>query len=127
MSKRFLFTTIVFSMVLYWSCHKDKTITDISQPAENDEYVILPGIPESAEENWFTVINISNDESRDVPAVVELEGRIYLPTMNRLPSYNNKVVNGCFVPDTIYFEAMTDTVFRVTKHLRDTMVTSWGG
>ena len=127
MSKHFLFTAIVFSMVLYWSCNKDKTITDISQLAENDEYVILPGVPESAEENWFTVINISNDDAGGVPAVVELEGRIYLPTMSRMPSYNNKVVEGYFVPDTNYYEEMTDTIFHVTKHVRDTTVTSWGG
>jgi hypothetical protein len=127
MSRRFFPTAIIFSMVFFWSCHKDKTITDISQPAENDEYVILFGAPESAEDNWFTVIHISDGDARGVPAVVELEGGIYLPTMSRLPTYHDKVLEGYFVPDTNYFEALIDTIFHVTKHLRDTTITFWGG
>ena len=75
------------------------------------------------EENYFRVINIETNKATGVPAVVELEKTIYLPIMSRMPTYDNKVVDGVFVPDTNYFEAMIDTIFRVTRHLRDTLIT----
>jgi hypothetical protein len=136
MLKQFFITVVIFSMILYGACSDKKTITKNAQPVVSGEYIILFGAPNIAEEEWapasdeedyFSVINISNDETTEVPAVVELEGKIYLPTMSRSPSFNNKVVEGYFVPDTNYFEAMTDTIFRVTKHLRDTSTSSWGG
>ncbi len=136
MSTRFLITGVIFSMILWGSCSEKKTITKSTQPAESAEYIILFGPPtiiseartiSSNEENYFSVINISNDEMTGVPAVVELEGTVYLPTMSRMPTYHDKVVRGVFVPDTNYFEAMTDTVFRVTKHLRDTLMAEWKG
>lgn len=136
MINRFLLTITIFSMVLYGSCTKDKTITESTQPTENAEYIILFGPPEirqeewtqaSDEDNYFSVVNITDDEVTGVPAVVELEGTVYLPTMSRMPSYHEKIVEGVFVPDTNYFEALTDTIFRVTKHLRDTLTTDWSG
>jgi hypothetical protein len=136
MSARLFITAVVFSMLLYGACTEKKTITKNTQPAEQTEYIILFGppiflsekrIPVSDEENYFSVINISDNGTTGVPAVVELEGTVYLPTMSRMPSFNDKVMEGCFVPDTNYFEQMTDTIFHVTKHLRDTTITFWGG
>ena len=134
MLNRLFITIAIFSMILLGSCSEEKTITKNTQPTVSGEYIILFGGPNiiaeeltkvSDEEDYFSVINISNDEMTGVPAVAELEGNIYLPTMSRMPSYYNKVVEGVFVPDTNYFEAMTDTIFRVTKHLRDTVLTVW--
>ena len=137
MSNRFLITGVIFSMILWGACSEKKTITKNSQPAVSGEYIILFGGPNIVaewakvldEENYFSVINIAANEATGVPAVVELEGTVYLPTMSRMPSYHEKVVEGYFVPDTNYFEAMTDTIFRVTKHLRDTVMVDfeWQG
>jgi hypothetical protein len=134
MFKRSFITAVLFSVILYGACTEEKTITKNTQPVVSGEYIILFGQPSywvgewasvTEEEDYFTIINISDNDTTGVPAVVELEGTLYLPTMSRMSSYHNKVVEGVFIPDTNYFEAMTDTIFRVTKHLRDTALAGW--
>ena len=137
MSKRFLITIVLFTVILCGACSEKKTITKNTQPGVRGEYIITFGGPNiiieeqwtqvSDEENYFSVIDIATSEATGVPAVVELEGQVYLPIMSRMPTYYDKVVEGVFVPDTNYFEAMTDTIFRVTKHLRDTLMSDWSG
>ena len=137
MLNRFLLTITLFSVFLFESCIKDKTITGNTQSNNtiNDAYIILPVPPALWAGKWapyteyeehFTVINLSENDTSGVPAVVELEGTIYLAIMSRPPSFNNKIVEGVFVPDTNYYLELTDTIFRVTKHLRNTVMSIWG-
>ena len=91
------------------------------------QYVIRPDVPDSATgTDWFNVVDIDTDVSQGVPAVVQLSGFVYLPIHSHPPTFDDKVVSGIFVPDTNYHYDMTDTVFRVTKHLRDTTLAGWG-
>jgi len=76
--------------------------------------------------NWFKVIDIHTNTYQTVPAVMELEGTYYLPIMSRMPSFDNKVVTGEFFMDQPHGSQKPDTVFKVTKHLRDTVVVGWG-
>ena len=136
MFRQFFLSAAFFCLIAYSACTEKKTITSNIPPAGNAEYIILFGMPNVATEEWisaaeednyFNVINIRNNESKGVPAVVELEGTLYLPAMSRMPSYHEKVVEGVFIPDTNYFNTMTDTIFRVTRHCRDTVMAGWPG
>lgn len=74
-----------------------------------------------ADPDWFKVVDIKTQRFQPVPAVMELEGRYYLPIMSRTPSFQNKVVEGEFFIDQPLGSPKPDTVFRVTKHVRDTL------
>ena len=117
--KRFCFTLILFSLLsILQSCdHKSLTTP---QPA-NNEFIILAGAPKG-----FTAVNIITAKSKSIPAVQELGGRMYLLFYSSLPTFNKKVVEGMFIPDTNYYLSLRDTIFRVTKHLRDTTVATVG-
>ena len=103
---------MLFLVLAFWSCE------DASHPEE--EYVINSGVPDvSAGTNWFNVVNVNTDVCKGVPAVVELDGFVYMPVYSHMPAFAGKVVSGVFVADTNYFNDMNGTVFRVTEYLRD--------
>ena len=100
----------------------DETTSTVPEP----EYVITWYADENLNDpDWFKVINIRTKEFQTVPAVKELEGNYYLPIMSRMPSFNNKVVTGEFFMDQPLGSLKQDTVFKVTKHLRDTVTIGW--
>lgn len=101
----------------------EETASNTPEP----EYVITWFADENLNDmDWFKVINIRTNEFQTVPAVKELEGQYYLPIMSRMPSFNNKVVAGEFFMDQPLGSTKQDTVFKVTKHLRDTVTIGWG-
>jgi hypothetical protein len=91
-------------------------------PSQPKEYVIEPTDPTSLDSNaWFKVINITSNEFKTVPAVIETTGGYYLPVMNMPPLFNNKVVEGVFLQDTSTGNDVNkDTIFKVTHLIRDT-------
>ncbi len=74
--------------------------------------------------DWFNVVNIHTKQSQPVPLVKEWEGNYYLPFMSRMPTFWNKVVEGEFYIDQPEWLSKPDTLFKVTKHLRDTTITN---
>jgi len=113
------FTLILFSLCLLLQSCDHKSLT-APQPVGN-EYIIKAG-----GEKGFIAINIFSKKSKNIPAVLELEGRMYLQFFSSLPSFNKKVVEGIFIPDTNYFLNLRDTIFKVTSHLRDTTAATVG-
>jgi hypothetical protein len=107
---------IILSQV--YSCSSKSLIEP--QPARN-EYII-----KAEGQEGFYAINIFTGKSKSIPAVIELEGRMYLPFLSSIPSFNKKVLEGFFIPDTNYYLTLRDTIFRVTKHLRDTTAATVG-
>ncbi len=112
-----LFMVCVFFLLLNSCEHQDM----LYPQAVHNEYIIIAGGPKG-----FIATNIHSAKSKNIPAVLELEGRMYLPIFSSLPTFNKKVVGGTFIPDTNYYLNLTDTIFRVTKHLRDTTVATVG-
>jgi hypothetical protein len=115
---RNVFLTSCCFFLIISSCSQQ----EITSPQKSsDEYIIISGGNEG-----FIVKNIQTAKSKSVPAVLELGGRMYLPIFSSLPTFNKKVVGGLFVPDTNYYLNLRDTIFHVTKHLRDTTVATVG-
>ena len=108
------FLTICFYALIIFSC-------DENVPYTKQQYVIKAYFDNDTNDpDWFVVINISTKKAQPVPAVKELNGNYYLPIMSRYPTFLNKVVEGEFYFDKPFGFQKQDTVFRVTKHLRDT-------
>jgi len=100
------------------SCNQIENPTQASQ----SQYVVLATVPDSANPNcWFEVVNIKTNVSKCVFAVKEIGGTYYLPITNRTPTFNRKVVEGNFFADSLAGMANRDTLFAVTKMLRDTV------
>lgn len=115
MKTKSLIIVILFLGLAFWGCE---------EASESEEYVINSGVPEaSTGTNWFNVVNVNTDVSKGVPAVVQLDGFVYLPLHSHMPAFAGKVVSGVFVADTTYFNDMEGTVFRVTEYLRDIELT----
>ena len=111
---------IILSSFLILSCD-DTTLN------RERQYVITWYADENQNDpDWFKVIDIHTNTYQTVPAVKELEGTYYLPIMSRMPTFDNKVVTGEFFMDQPLGSQKPDTVFKVTKHLRDTVVVGWG-
>lgn len=117
--KMFFLTLILLSLFLLLQSCNHKSLT-APQPV-NNEYIIISG-----GQKGFTAINIFSAKSKSIPAVIQLDGKIYLPIHSHYPSFNKNVVAGVFIPDTNYYMSLRDTIFRVTKHLRDTTVATVG-
>ena len=119
-------TTIITTSLLVltiWGCEKNH---GPEKGSSNIPYIIYPDVPDSIKgTDWFNVINLETSVRKGVPAVIQLDGSVYLPLYSRPPTFDNKVVTGVFVPDTNYYLDMVDTVFRVTEHLRDTSLIGW--
>ncbi len=115
-----LIVITTFSLCLLISCDS-KSLT-YPQPQQNsNEFIVL-----SSSIKGFKVINIHSSAVKSVPAVKELGGRVYLPIFSSMPTFDRKVVEGIFVPDTNYYLNLRDTIFHVTKHLRDTTISTVG-
>lgn len=98
---------------------------DGSQNHNNDsEFIITPG--DGEKDDWFLVKELQSEKMTGVPAVQCLEGNIYLPIHSHVPDFNNKVVKGVFIPDTVYYNELKDTIFMITAHLRDTTLGFYG-
>lgn len=111
---------VIITSALFISC--DETTRSNSET----QYVITWYANENQNDpDWFKVIDINTNNYQTVPAVKELKGTYYLPTMSRMPSFDNKVVTGEFFMDQTYGSSKPDTVFKVTAHLRDTLVAGW--
>jgi len=91
----------------------------------DSEYIIVPANGEK--DDWFLVENINNQNVKEVPALVCITGDLYLPLHSHIPNFNDKVVKGNFIPDTVYYNQLQDTIFRVTEHVRDTSLGFYGG
>ena len=118
-----LILTILFLGLVFWCCENG---TEPEEELYSIPYIIYPDVPDSTRgTDWFNVVNLDTDVSEGVPAVIQLDGFVYLPIHSHPPTFDNKVVSGVFVPDTNYYYDMVDTVFRVTEHLRDTTLTGW--
>jgi hypothetical protein len=89
------------------------------------EYIIIPA--NGAKDDWFLVKNIHSQNVKAVPAVVCITGDLYLPIHSHIPDFNDKVVNGHFIPDTVYYNELKDTIFQVSEHVRDTSLGFYGG
>ena len=121
--KKNIFIVSIFILPFVLTSCFDETTSNVPEP----EYVITWFAEENLNDpDWFKVINIRTNEFQAVPAVKELDGDYYLPIMSRMPSFDNKVVTGEFYMDQPFGSAKQDTVFRVTNHLRDTVVAGWG-
>ena len=107
-------------LIIIFACDDSTSLPNESQ----HEYVIVPYNEDNPEDqDWFKVIDIESQIYHTVPAVIELEGSYYLPIMSKPTSFNNKVVEGDFYLDQPLGSTKPDTVFKVTKHLRDTVIT----
>jgi hypothetical protein len=121
MKKSIYFFVVGLVLICSFSCNDDA----VTMGESKHQFVIgWYNDIDSADPDWFKVIDISTQRFQTVPAVMELEGRYYLPIMSRMPSFHNKVVEGTFYLDQPVGSPMPDTVFRVTKHLRDTLITN---
>ena len=89
--------------------------------AGKNQYVVLATIPDSVNTDcWFNVVDIKTNIGKCVYAVKEIEGSYYLPIYSRNPAFNNKVIEGIFIEDSVLGMVSRDTIFAVTKILRDT-------
>lgn len=110
-----LFTSILSTMFV---------CDELEGPSETVEsqFVILAMVPDSVNQNcWFDVVNVRTNISKCVYAIKEPEGTYYLPILSRLPSFNDKVVEGIFLEDSVIGMTSKDTLFEVTKLVRDTL------
>ena len=126
---RSFFMFLIISIIAFIACTKNST--ENSNDSKNKfitdvEYVILPGSPEEEGEDWFIIKDFVSEEINGVPAVVQIDGKIYLPIMSVQPSFCCKVVKGYFVVDTTYHLELSGTVFQVNEHVRDTLLGVWG-
>jgi hypothetical protein len=104
-------------IVLSLACSNVET----TNQASISQFVIEGIVPDSSNPNcWFNVINIENGNSKCVSAVKELDGSYYLPIYSRLPSFNDKIVEGKFIYDSTLGMIKKDTLFEVTQMVRDT-------
>lgn len=111
--KKYFHLLLVLGLIFFFYCDDDnftKSQYVISFNFDNDE----------TDPDWFKVVNIKTNNFQQVPAIKELNGDYYLPTMSRWPTFHNKVVEGEFYIDKPLGSPNADTVFKVTKHLRDT-------
>jgi len=67
-------------------------------------------------------MNIKKNTEKCVYAVQEIEGSYYLPIHSWTPWFNNKVIEGAFLEDSVIGMSARDTIFKVTKIIRDTSV-----
>lgn len=109
-----------FLLVLVLSLLSCKNETLTYPGSTNKKYIII------SSEEGFAAKEIHSSKMVNIPAVIQLDGKIYLPFFSSYPSFNKKVVEGFFIPDTNYYANMRDTIFRVTKHLRDTTFATVG-
>lgn len=110
---------VALSILAALSC--DSADPTAANPGPVSEYVILSGAPaEPGSDDYFHVIDIATHTNHGVPAVIQLDGAIYLVIHSRFPSFNCQVVAGHFIPDTNYYLANVDTIFQIEAHLRDT-------
>ena len=117
---------IIALMLLVLPLVLNNCFEETSPKTPERQYIITWYADENANDpDWFKVIDIHTNKFQPVPAVKELEGTYYLPIMSRIPSFDNKVVTGEFYMDQPYGSLKSDTVFKVTKHLRDTVVAGW--
>ncbi len=116
----------LITAIIITSCYLIVNCDETALKSER-QYIITWYADENQNDpNWFKVIDIHTNTYQTVPAVMELEGTYYLPIMSRMPSFDNKVVTGEFFMDQPHGSQKPDTVFKVTKHLRDTVVVGWG-
>ncbi len=108
---------LIFSVLAFTSC--DETILHV----EEEYYVAWNFEINNTTNDYFRVVNIHTGKFKNVPAIMELEGTYYLPVMSRMPSYHNKIVNGYYFIDQPHGSLEPDTVFKITKHVRDTTIT----
>lgn len=88
---------------------------------ENRQFVVTATVPDSLNKDcWFFVIDIKNSDTTGVYAVKEFEGTYYLPIMSRVPLFNNKIVEGIFIEDSIAGMTAKDALFVITRVVRDT-------
>lgn len=118
MKKVFFVFTLALLLVLTASC-KDESV--LSSEQKHQFVISWYNDNDSYDPDWFKVVDVGTKRFQPVPAVMELEGRYYLPVMSRTPSFQNKVVEGEFFIDQPLGSPRPDTVFRVTKHVRDTL------
>lgn len=119
MFNSFLTIVAIFTLAILISCNSNGLT--YPQPSNAKEFIVIEG-----GQKGFKVINIHTSETKNVPAVKELGGRMYQLFMSSMPTFNKKVVQGTFVPDTNYYLSFRDTIFKVTKHLRDTTIATVG-
>jgi hypothetical protein len=118
MNRKLLFVWLMPIIIFCTSCGDDSVTRIETRP----QYVITFYSDNNPDDlDWFKVIDIKTQKFQPVPAVKELEGQYYLPIMSRMPSFNNKVVEGEFFMDKPMGSVKPDTVFKVTRHLRDTL------
>lgn len=119
---RKMFIMSFVAVVIFTCACGDDAVTLEPAPME---YIIKDYIDNDVNDvDLFKVVEIHGKISQPVPAVKELGGLYYLPVMSRMPSFYNKVVEGEFYMDQPLGSPKPDTVFRVTKHLRDTLITN---
>ncbi len=121
MKKTILIVTFILNGI-FISCTKNST--EIIFP--NSEYIIKRYDDKDgneADRDWFQVIDIYTRKYQPVPVVKEIDGNFYLATFSRLPSFNNKIVQGEFYIGQVQEMTRPDTLFVVTKHVRDTIYT----
>ena len=119
MKKQFYFSVLCLLTVFSFSCNDDSLR---STEAKHQFVISWYYDNDASDPDWFKVVDIRTQRFQPVPAVMELEGRYYLPIMSRTPSFSNKVVEGEFFIDQPLGSPKPDTVFKVTNHVRDTLI-----
>jgi hypothetical protein len=121
MKKSILLFVVGLFSILFFTCNDNAAV----RPVEYSHQFVIGWYndTDSSDLDWFKVIDIQSHAYQAVPAIMELEGKYYLSIMSRFPSFQNKVFEGEFFIDQPIGSPKPDTVFRVTKHLRDTLLT----
>ena len=114
---KFLVAALIIISILI-NCESILNSKNGNNKSNDKEYIITHGGRPSAD--WFIVKELQTNEKTGVPAIVCKNGNLYLPIHSHIPDFNDKVVNGVFIPDTNYHLALTDTIFRITEYVRDT-------
>jgi len=112
--------TLLLASLLFTSCE------ETGLHVEDEYYITWNFEINNTTNDYFKVVNIHTNKYKNVSAVLELEGKYYLPVMSRWPTYHNKIVNGYFSVDQPIPSLSPDTVFKVTKHVRDTIINHGG-